>query len=140
MTEEVQMNENQVRLFTVDEANQLIPVLTELIQELQEKRDLIAKFEVEIDTLELVSDCDKNSGAQEFERLIARHRQAIDRFYSIVETIHSHDCFLKDVDLGLIDFYGVIDGQVIFLCWRVGEEKINFWHHVTEGYSGREPL
>ena len=134
------MKENQVRLFTIEETNQLIPTLKELIQDLQEKRDRIAKAEAEIDVLELISNCDQKGSAQEFERLIARHRQAVDQFYAVVEAIHSHGCFLKDVDQGLIDFYGVRDGHVIFLCWRMGEEEVSFWHEVTEGYTGRQPL
>ena len=134
------MKENQVRLFTIEEANQLLPVLTELIRDLQEKRDQIAKIEVEIDTLELVANCDQKTGAHEFERLMAKHRQMVDQFYTIVDTIHSHECFLKDADQGLIDFYGVLDGRVVFLCWRLGEGQVSFWHEVTEGYAGREPL
>ena len=122
------MKENQVRLFTVEEANQLLPALTELIRDLQEKRDRMAKIETEIDLLELVSDCDKKEPAHEFERLIAKHRQAADQFYAAVEAIHSHECFLKDVDLGLVDFYGVRDGRVVFLCWRLGDEEVGFWH------------
>ena len=134
------MKENQVRLFTVEEANRLLPVLTELIRDLQEKRDQIAKAEVEIDTLELVADCDAKAPAHEFERLMAKHRQAVDQFYTIVDVIHSHECFLKDVDQGLIDFYGLVDGRVVFLCWRLGENGVSFWHEVTDGYTGREPL
>lgn len=134
------MKENQVRLFTIEEANQLLPVLTELIRDLQEKRDLIAKIEAEIDVLELVANCDAKAPAHEFERLMAKHRQAVDQFYAVVEAIHSHECFLKDADLGLIDFYGVVDGHVVFLCWRLGEEEVGFWHEVTEGFASREPL
>lgn len=134
------MNENQVRLFTVEEANQLLPVLTELIRDLQEKRDQISKIEAKIDALELVADCEHGSGARQFERLMARHRRTVDRFYAIVDVIHSHECFLKDVDQGLVDFYGVVGGRVVFLCWRLGEENIGFWHEITEGYAGREPL
>jgi hypothetical protein len=134
------MKENQVRLFTIDEANQLLPALTELIRDLQEKRDQIARAEAEIDALELVADCEREAGGNEFERLIAKHRQAIDQFYSIVDAIHSHECFLKDVDQGLIDFYGTVDGRVVFLCWRLGEESVGFWHEVADGYAGREPL
>ena len=117
------MKENQVRLFTVEEANQLLPVLTELIRDLQEKRDQIAKIEVEIDALELVANCDAKTPAYEFERLMAKHRQAVDQFYAVVDAVHSHKCFLKDADQGLIDFYGVRDGRVVFCVGGLGKGK-----------------
>ncbi|MBI4358566.1 MAG: DUF2203 domain-containing protein [Candidatus Omnitrophica bacterium] len=134
------MNENEVKVFTLEEANELLPLVTELLVRLQEKRDQIAEVEVQIDTHELVSARPANHPDPEFEKWMARHRRLVDQFYEVVDEIHSHGCFLKDVDLGLIDFYGVVDDHIVCLCWRLGEQGISFWHDVQDGYAGRRPL
>ena len=134
------MNENEVKVFTLEEANELLPVLTELLHDLRKKRDQAAEIEVQIDALELVSNGGENTSARELEKLIEKHQQVVSEFYDMVDEIQSNGCFLKDVDLGLIDFYGVVEGRIVCLCWRLGEERIGFWHDVKEGYADREPL
>ena len=134
------MSENEAKIFTVEEANELIPLLSELIAELQDKRDEVAEAEVEVDARELIGVSHSPGSDQEFEQLMAKHRVLVDEFYGLVDAIHSYGCFLKDVDLGLIDFHGVLEGQVVFFCWHLGEERINFWHEVETGYSDRKPL
>ncbi len=134
------MNENEVKVFTLREANELLPILAELLHDLRKKRDQAGEIEIQIDALELVSNSGEDASARELEKLMERHRQVVAEFYDIVDEIQSNGCFLKDVDLGLIDFYGVVKGRIVCLCWRIGEERIGFWHDVKEGYAGREPL
>ena len=47
---------------------------------------------------------------------------------------------LKDLDLGLLDFPSVRDGREVLLCWHVGEESVEFWHGLEDGYAGRKPI
>src|SRR5690348_497188 len=47
---------------------------------------------------------------------------------------------VKDLDSGLIDFPALVDGEPALLCWRVGEDRIGFWHTVDGGFAGRRPL
>ena len=49
-------------------------------------------------------------------------------------------CELKDPDTGLIDFLSWRDGHEIYLCWHLGEERINYWHYLHTGFAGRQPL
>ena len=134
------MNENEVKVFTLKEANELLPVLSDLLRDLQRKRHNVSELEVQIDSLELISGSGDQAAEKELEKLIEKHRQIVAKFYEVVDEIHSHGCLLKDVDLGLIDFYGAVEGHIVCLCWRLGEEQVRFWHEVTEGYAGREPL
>ena len=127
---------NELKVFTQEEANQLLPVLIQLLDRLHSKRDQVAELEVQIDASELVS----GTSSQELVQLMAKHRQLVAEFYDAVDQIHAHGCFLKDVDLGLIDFYGVVDGRIVYLCWRLGEERIEYWHEVDEGYTARQPF
>ena len=57
-----------------------------------------------------------------------------------IEQIHEFGCVVKDLDAGLIDFPALRQGQEVFLCWRLGESNIAFWHTIQEGFGGRKPL
>jgi len=47
---------------------------------------------------------------------------------------------VKDLDMGLLDFPCVVDDQIVLLCWKLGEDKIEYWHGVEEGYRGRKRI
>jgi hypothetical protein len=57
-----------------------------------------------------------------------------------VEAIDEAGAQVKDLDSGLLDFPSLRDGEVVLLCWRVGEPEIGFWHGLEEGFAGRKPL
>ena len=62
---------------------------------------------------------------------------------SIVETIskiQDTGCLVKDIDEGLIDFPSMIEGQEAFLCWKLGEGRIEYWHGLEDGFAGRKRL
>ena len=54
--------------------------------------------------------------------------------------IHATGCIVKDLDIGLLDFPSRIDNEDVYLCWRLGEDRIRFYHRQDEGFSGRKPL
>ncbi len=66
-------------------------------------------------------------------RLTAQLKQAI-------EKIQATGCVVKDLDEGLVDFPSLLDGQEVYLCWKLGEERIAYWHGMEEGFDGRKPL
>ncbi len=49
-------------------------------------------------------------------------------------------CLVKDLDSGLLDFPAIIDNKEVYLCWRLGEDRIRFYHGQREGFAGRKPL
>jgi hypothetical protein len=57
-----------------------------------------------------------------------------------VERVNALGCLVKDVEMGLVDFYALVDGEPAFLCWQFGEPAISHWHPLDEGYSAREPI
>jgi len=134
------MNEHEVKVFTLAEANQLLPVLSALLVSLQEIRAYLSDLEIQIDAHELVSEKGSQNAARESNRLIGKYRKAGSQFQEMVEEIHSHGCFLKDLDLGLIDFFWMRDDRIVCLCWRFGEEEIGFWHDTKTGYADRQPI
>ena len=132
---------NQLKVFTVEEANRLLPKLGELIREAQAKqREILAK-EVEVDTLELLYPSgEEGKVSPEIAREIEAYNEAVNQFYSLIDEVHELGCFLKDIDMGLVDFYTLHDGRVVYLCWKFGEPEVGHWHEVGRGYAYRQPL
>lgn len=131
---------NKIKVFTVEEAKGVIPRLTELLQELQSKRESITSQEVEIDALELVTVQKEGQPANILAASVEKYNHTVARFYAIIDEVQATGCFLKDIDLGLVDFYTLYQGRVVYLCWRLGEKEIQFWHEVGRGYSYRQPI
>jgi hypothetical protein len=63
-----------------------------------------------------------------------------DAAIACVEKLEELGVTVKDLDLGLLDFPGLRDGNEVELCWHVGEPAVGFWHEVGEGYAGRKPI
>ena len=131
---------NQLKVFTAEEANQLLPKLSQLMIELQTKQQDILNKEVEIDALEILYPAQNETPLPEVAREIEMYNQWVNRFYELLDEIHEMGCFLKDIETGLADFYTVYQGRVVYLCWRLGEPEVGFWHEVGRGYAYRQPL
>lgn len=132
---------NQLKVFTVEEANRLLPKLTEMIAELRRKQGEIASKEVEIDTLEILfPGAEEGKPSPQAAEEIEIYNAQIGQFYSLIDEIQEMGCFLKDVETGLVDFYTLYQGQVVYLCWRLGEAEVGFWHEIGRGYAYRQPI
>ena len=65
-------------------------------------------------------------------------QQTIETINGIISEIHDTGCLVKDLDMGLIDFPTKYNGTEVYLCWRLGESGIEYWHGVDEGFRGRK--
>ena len=131
---------NQLKVFTAEEANRLLPKLSEMITGLQVKQQDILTKEVGIDALELLYPSKDETPTPEVAKEIERYNESVNQFYELIDEIHEMGCFLKDIEAGLVDFYAVYQGRVVYLCWRLGEPEVGFWHDVGRGYAYRQPL
>jgi hypothetical protein len=78
-----------------------------------------------------------------YEKLAAvrlQHDQLAETFNSALTQIIETGCVIKDLDVGLLDFPAIIDNQDVYLCWKLGEDRIRFYHRQDEGFAGRKPL
>ena len=78
-----------------------------------------------------------------YEKLAAvrlQHQKLAETFSSALTQIIETGCVIKDLDVGLLDFPAIIDHQDVYLCWKLGEDRIRFYHRQDEGFSGRKPL
>ena len=127
--------------FTPEEANRLLPRLEPLLRDLVEKRralreqqEILAAFRAKVRGNGGVSRGHEVVAArQASERLTAQLQQGI-------QDIQAFGCVVKDADQGLVDFPAMRDGVEVYLCWRLGEDRIAFWHGTDEGYAGRKTL
>jgi hypothetical protein len=69
-----------------------------------------------------------------------RHTQLGMQLQHALENIQATGCLVKDLDVGLLDFPAVLNDEEVLLCWRLGEDRIRFYHGMNEGFGGRRPL
>jgi hypothetical protein len=63
-----------------------------------------------------------------------------ERMKCAIEEIQEMGCLIKDLDIGLVDFPTLLRGEEVYLCWKLGETDIAFWHGVHEGVAGRRAI
>ncbi len=129
------------RYFTPKEANDELPAIRPLVEELvahrREQRRLQAA------RLELAATIAGNGGGidanvlAEAEQAEQRERVEVAR---CVNAIHGRGAIVKDADEGLVDFPALRQGEEILLCWRLGEDEVAHWHGLEEGFAGRKQL
>lgn len=136
------MGDEEQKLFTLTEAERtradLEPVLLEAMEA---QRD----FQESDAWLDALSARIQMSGGLRFDYdEAAKHRMERNRhersIQSAIERIHATGCVVKDLDTGLLDFPARLNNEDIYYCWRVGEDRIRFYHRQDEGFAGRKPI
>ncbi|MFT7463479.1 MAG: hypothetical protein ACI9EF_001823 [Pseudohongiellaceae bacterium] len=132
------------RVFTLEEANEILPTLEQSFDEIDEQRDRLRIAKIKLNALEMIwgaglqrSDCTDH---EEARALVTELEDLEKSVGGMVQKLAESGAVVKDVHLGLVDLYHVHEGQLVFLCWKRGEEEIIAWHHVDTGFSGRQSL
>jgi hypothetical protein len=129
------------RYFTAEEANEALEEVRPLTEELVEHRqELVELQERQVSLTGRIAGNGGNVEPQELQELQERLDEEVAGIARCVARIHDLGALVKDLDQGLVDFPARRGGEDVFLCWRVGEEEIGFWHGLEEGFSGRRPL
>ena len=122
------------KLFTVDEANALLPRLREILQEVSLHRDALRERAQHLEPIL------RSAGTNGGGRVGSEYGVEAYNLYLAVERIRELGVVLKDLDVGLLDFPHEREGRVVFLCWHPPEERVGYWHEIEAGYAGRQPL
>jgi hypothetical protein len=131
-------HDNFARLFTVDEANGLLPALRPLVEQILENiRRLKGASETVIRREGLDPEAPNLMNRLRDDGEIAK---LIGQVKGWVDEIHSYGCLCKGVEQGLIDFPCLLGAEVVFLCWQIGEPSVGFWHRIEDGFAGRKLL
>jgi hypothetical protein len=122
------------RLFTVEEANALLPMLREILDDIALHRDALREKAPHMEPI--LKAAMANGGG----RVGSEYGVEAYYLYLAVERIGQLGVVLKDLDMGLLDFPHEREGRVVFLCWHPPEERVAYWHDLDAGYAGRQPL
>ena len=126
------------KLFTVEEANALLPIIRPAVNDLLET---FQKIRTEIE------EAAGQAGVPIESPDLAGHLKArgivprlFDKVKSIVTGIHTHGCIVNGPEVGLVDFPCIYQNEMVFLCWKFGEADVQHWHRIPDGFAGRKPL
>ena len=129
-------NPTEMKLFTVDEANALLPAVREILRKLQNSRRSLSTHNAE--ARKAAEQSDQGGGGIGAGLLYAR---LLTKFASQMSELEALGVQLKDFERGLVDFPSLRDGRVILLCWQLGEgDTLEWWHDIDAGFAGRTPL
>jgi hypothetical protein len=122
------------KLFTVEEANALLPKIQKLLDDLTLHRDALREKAPHIEPI--LRAAGENGGG----RVGSEYGVEAYNLYLAIGRIRELGVLLKDLDMGLLDFPHEREGRIVFLCWHPPEERVEYWHEIEAGYAGRQPL
>jgi hypothetical protein len=122
------------RIFTLAEAQSLLPRLRSLLKEIVEEWERVRNLNPDVQKARDKAQYDgySKSGVEYVE--------SVSHLMFLIQQIKDMGVLLKDADKGLCDFPYLRHGRVVYLCWQLGEDDIQFWHEIETGFAGREPL
>jgi hypothetical protein len=129
-----------MKLWTVDEANAALPYLREILPTLIEQKKRADLARASLHELEQRVRGDGEGAGPELEDRRTRLREALGRLRRGLEQVTRMGCVVKDLEIGLIDFPAELGGRRVYLCWRLGEPSVLYWHALDGSFAGRRPL
>jgi hypothetical protein len=128
------------RWFTREEAEALVPRLTDLLRQLQERKREYDRHEAKVADLTLKMRGNGHGLQDDLREAQGALERAAEGVNALAEQVHELGCELKGIEEGLIDFRSEIAGREVYLCWKLGENAIEWWHDLETGFAGRQPL
>ena len=122
------------KLFSLNEANALIPQLRGLLARVRAERERMLEMKPELEKAQKAHSKDWGTPRG------AEYIEILDAFQQVVKEIEGLGVLVKDLDVGLCDFPHKRDGRVVYLCWKLDEDEVSWWHDVDTGFAGRQPL
>jgi hypothetical protein len=127
------------KIFTPDEANRMLPLVARIAD------DIVGTYVDVNRALQEFEACKQAAEKDAFkaEELVQRDAdvaRVLDRFQGLIEEVEALGGTVKDYERGFIDFYGEVDGEIVYLCWERGEPRIDHWHRLEEGFAKRRSL
>ena len=120
------------RYFGIDEANELVADVRPVLEALRDDRERVAEIQAVLQRER------ENNGSAEHAEQLAEHeqeiREIVRRMQAAVIQIDDWGITLREISTGLIDFPALANGRPIWLCWRLGEDDIGWWHETNVGF------
>ncbi|MBV9304398.1 MAG: DUF2203 domain-containing protein [Acidobacteriaceae bacterium] len=130
------------RYFTLIEAEGLLSKVERLLRELVQLKQSYDSAGAELDRISqrVALTGGMIVSREQVQQIRMRKDAFARRLQTSVEELQNTGCLLKDVDIGLVDFPTLYRDKEVYLCWKLGESGIKFWHHLEDGYRGRRPI
>ncbi len=130
------------RYFTLSEAEELLPTIRSRLESAISSKAELAAIDAEFQE---ISARISMAGGSEINLAQAARRKferasLMKSIEGAIEEIQSTGCVVKDLDIGLLDFPALLGGDEVYLCWKLGEPKIEWWHHIDDGFAGRRRI
>lgn len=116
--------------FKLAEANRSLPLVRRIVSDIVKTHEQVTALQ---SSLESAKHKDQTA-------IQVRIDAAVELLQSYVEELHDIGCDPKDYQMGLVDFIGRHQGHDVYLCWKLGEDKIGYWHEIQTGFAGRQPV
>lgn len=135
------------RVFTVDEANRLVPVLEEAFQRIEQAREEAREHHEQLQVLDALWSDEVKEPDNPDHGEFRRHRDGLTEAAETVEETVEEEIVARGLRFpsgglqhGLVDFPTSYRGRWVYLCWERGESELRFWHEIEDGYRGRRPI
>src|SRR5258707_3016585 len=132
----------EMKTFTLDEAQTLLPVLKSLLKRSMDGKEFVQRVEKEFQDLghKIILSGGLLVNIPAMARRRAQLDKAVQDTKDALAEIDAIGVQVKDLDIGLLDFPCVVDDEIVLLCWKYGQDKIEYWHGMEEGFKGRKPI
>lgn len=130
------------RYFTLQQAERVLPAVESSLREALRLKEQYQSAEEQIRevTRKVMVSGGMMLNRERVSELRTSRDAAAGRLQAALDALHEHGCLVKDLDIGLLDFPTLYQGREVYLCWRLGESRIEFWHEVEEGFRGRRRI
>ena len=128
------------RRFTLEQANSTLPLVKRIVRDIVRTHSEVLKCQQQLERSTTARQQQRQQPTptpQETQGQLERHMTRLEDY---VEELTEVGAELKDYQMGLIDFTGRHQGRDVCLCWKLGEERIAYWHEPDAGFAGRQPV
>ena len=129
------MARREQKLFELEEARSTLPLVSRIVSDIVEVTAQMKEIYLEIREV-----AGEGSDRERLDELQERLQEIADGRSEFFEELAALGVEMKDPNKGLVDFPALLDGRVVYLCWKLGEETIEHWHELATGFDNREPV
>jgi hypothetical protein len=130
------------KYFNRREAEELLPVIGQFLKDARKQKRTMDSITVEISNaaLRIMMQGGSLPPFAELNRKKTQRDKVAEQLARTVDELQQTGCLVKDLETGLVDFPSLREGEKVYLCWKLGEARIGYWHGIEEGFAGRKPL
>lgn len=118
------------RCYTLDQANRSLPLVSRVVRDIVNAHEAVTQLHARLE----------EAPPSERRQVQGQLDESVERLQGYVDELTTLGIELKDLETGLIDFPGRHQGRDVYLCWRLGEERVGHWHELHAGFAGRQSV